>query len=253
MSENLVELVQDIVRNEKIARTDLDDIPSSTRAGWVNAIAMAKEEDVKLKRKYIETILRSSTGIFLTGDKAKCKEAAEFLVAAGEGLEFNADSVYTELSLPLEDSIGGSREFGLGQVANLYAGIREMLYDLHDVGVFEANTDPVLKVCPTFADIVLHVKTFLRSAGVGDHLTANFARARLTKQALEQKLLVERAAVAVTGTDSEDERQAISKIFGKGHFTIEVGPEDTINKEFFAAHLKPQYTKTTNKRKQEDK
>jgi hypothetical protein len=231
----LEKITTDLDRVEKTATINLDDIPQATRGSWGNAQREAKEQLNALKSSYRDALFGNAVAILMNGDPGKIDEYVKLVRDGGEGLSVDANALYDRLAKSVEETVGGSRQWGVTQTQRLHLALQGVL---HEVGLTEMPM-PAKDSMPfvaTYGDVLAHVRQIVRDA-VGDSLNRVYIENAVIKQAREIRYIGVMVPVLVTNARS-DEADNLTRSFAKGNTFVNLNTEDVIDKEFLVKSFK---------------
>lgn len=203
MSKTLEQLVNELVDQNTIANTNLDDIPWNTQAAWASSIERAKETVVALREDYMNRILGSSVAIFaLGGTKEDSDKFASIARDEAEVLVIYADDLYKRLAQPVDAALGGERRFTANSIPILLRamkevgnelGIRELMVPSFGANVFVPDGEALLAL----------VRRFVRES-CGDSLNQTYMAKKLAEVALSVRYKGSVAPVIVLNATPEE-------------------------------------------------
>jgi hypothetical protein len=224
MSTKLEAAMNLVIETQKIADTDLVDVPYKVRPGWGMRINAAKFDLPGVLKEYKEELSKHITKkVFLDGSP---EAVAAFARITGElevdGLVVDASGLYRRLADAVAPSLGVRGEFGMGQygaISNIMKVIQSEYPEFKLKGP-ESGTSCFIKTLDQLLDVV---RSLVRATN-GDALNIHILNARAVKQALAIEQ-TEPVALFVRGA-SKDEMANLSLGLIGGPAVLLTIPED---------------------------
>lgn len=220
---------------QKLANTNLEDIPPTTRGAWGAAIDEAKKKIGDLRAQLKDAILKNGVAIFLGGDSAKANEFAKLIHDEGEALVVDAKALYHRLASRVEAGIAPSRQWGVQETYLLHLGLQDVM---QEVGLTEMPmpSRTVMPHVPTAEDVVNHIRTIVRNA-CGDLLNRMYIEEQAANDAIKIRYMNSVVPVAILNAE-KDEVDGLGKVFAKGSATVIISSDDNIDREFMIKTFK---------------
>jgi hypothetical protein len=246
VSTTLEEILKRLDSAQKMANIDPDDpVYTKTRAGIEVAVRQAKEDLVRLRRDYERKVLETGVAIFLYGPADKAKVFGQLVSEMGEAVVIDASEIYTNIAKRIEPSLGHGRQLTAEHISMLHAALMEVA---REVGVHLTRPAKLtrMEIIPDFESLVAYVRDELRG-NFGDEMNAAYLQLALGREGLKIRYMGSTSPVIILNA-VPDEAVGLGQAFGKGRANIEIGTDDTIDKEYIVKTFKNVQKQIKNKK-----